>query len=74
MKKKNDAAEVLKEAAPEAARFLVSALSDEGLTYSQRADAAKLILDRVLGKAGGGLAEAEGVKIVLEKGLERYAD
>lgn len=73
MRKKN-ASQALSAAAAGAADFFIAALQDESLSYSQRADAARTILDRALGKAGSGSgAPAEEVRVVLEGEAQRYA-
>ena len=70
--KRKSAAQALQAAAAGAADFFISALGDESLSYSQRADAARTILDRALGKAGGA-APAEEIRVVLEGEVHRYA-
>lgn len=71
--KKRGAAQALSAAAGSAADFFIAALQDEGLSYSQRADAARTILDRALGKTGSGNAPSEEIRVVLEGEAQRYA-
>lgn len=66
-------ADVLKKATPDAAQFLVESLGDEGLTFSQRMDCAKEILNRVIGKTAPEAEQAGDVVFVLEGTLEEYA-
>jgi len=68
-------ADILLRATPEAARFLVAALADDSLTQSARSDCAKEILNRVYGRAAvlEGAGEG-GVTIELDEGVRAYAD
>ena len=68
-----EVAAILKAATPEAARFLAESLGDEALTFAQRMDCAKEILNRVFGKLAPEQGEAGDVVFVLEGALEEYA-
>ena len=70
--RRKSAAQAFSDEAAKAAHFFIAALEDESLSYSQRADAARTILDRALGKTGGG-ASAEEIRVVLEGETQHYA-
>lgn len=69
-----DVKEMLKAAAPDAAQLLIDTINDEQVTRSLRIEAAKVLLDRVYGKAAQPIEGVDNkIEIVLAGELEGYA-
>lgn len=72
---KKQVASILAEATPAAARLLAETLCGEEGTYSMKIDCAKEILNRVYGRAGSPIDEAQDreITVVMEKAVKSDA-